>query len=155
MKLDFRKRIVLYLVLLMAVMLLLTGILLMTETFAGYNQLSLDRQDDHLKKMAHAIDDSMTWQLNNVQSDLEYAVGRRAFAEAEKQWLEQSSTERLEYRMEECLVNGNPLLSPCWLCMKTRSSFPRTAEKITAFCPEWRNIWCSAATAREKSIWRF
>ena len=110
MKLDFRKRIVLYLVLLMAVMLLLTGILLMTETFAGYNQLSLDRQDDHLKKMAHAIDDSMTWQLNNVQKDMEYVVGRRGFAEAERQWLEQSSTERLEYRMEECLVNGNPII---------------------------------------------
>ena len=110
MKLDFRKRIVLYLVLLMAVMLLLTGILLMTETFAGYNQLSLDRQDDRLKEMAYAIDDSMTWQLNNVQKDMEYVVGRRGFAEAERQWLEQSSTERLEYRMEECLVNGNPII---------------------------------------------
>lgn len=110
MKLDFRKRIVLYLVLLMAVMLLLTGILLMTETFAGYNQLSLDRQDDRLKELAHAIDDSMTWQLNNVQKDMEYVVGRRGFAEAERQWLEKSSTERLEYRMEECLVNGNPII---------------------------------------------
>ena len=96
MKLDFRKRIVLHAALLMAVLLMMAGVLLMVETFARYNQLALDRQDDHLKKMAHAIDDSMTWQLNNVQSDLEYAVGRRAFAEAEKQWLEQSSTERLE-----------------------------------------------------------
>ena len=110
MKLDFRKRIVLYLVLLMAVMLLLTGILLMTETFAGYNQLSLDRQDDRLKELAHAIDDSMTWQLNNVQKDMEYVVGRRGFAEAERQWLEKSSIERLENRMEECLVNGNPII---------------------------------------------
>ena len=110
MKLDFRKRIVLHAALLMAVLLMMAGVLLMVETFARYNQLALDRQDDHLKKMAHAIDDSMTWQLNNVQRDLEYAVGRRAFAEAEKQWLEQSSTERLEYRMEECLVNGNPII---------------------------------------------
>ncbi|MBR6524940.1 MAG: hypothetical protein IKT57_03105 [Clostridia bacterium] len=111
MKLIRKVRILSYIAFLCIFVLIAAGTYLMVNTFSEYNQLSLERQDVKLTEMVHATDVSIDWQLNNIGRDLEYVVKRRGFMQAEENWRESGAVEGLLYRMEESLINSNPIVT--------------------------------------------
>lgn len=93
-----------------AILLIITGVVMLADTFTHYNELSLQRQDTQLENTAVAADASMANQLNSYREELRYVIGRRGFLEAEKQWHETGDATELLNRMQENLIIQNPLI---------------------------------------------
>lgn len=110
MKQTGTKRRLFYSILIAAILLIITGVIMLADTFTHYNELSLQRQDAQLENMAIVADTSMTNQLNSYREELRYVIGRRGFLEAEKQWHETGDATDLLSRMQENLIIQNPLI---------------------------------------------
>ncbi len=99
-----------YIMLSIAALMIVIGSVVLANSFAYYNELSLTRQDHQLVEMAQAADESMATQLSLYRRDLGYVLDRRGFVEAEKQWLLTGDTQALLTRMQENLIAQNPLI---------------------------------------------
>lgn len=105
-----KSRLTLHLLLIISVALVITGVVILAKTFTQYNELSLDRQDQHLAELAQATDENMAMMLTNLQEDLRYVLSRRGFINAEAVWMESGDTADLLFRMQESLVAQHPLV---------------------------------------------
>jgi len=99
-----------YVVLSMAIVMIVIGAVVLANSFAHYNELSLARQDSQLVGMAQAADESMAAQLSIYRRDLGYVLGRRGFTEAENLWRLTGDSQALLSRMQENLIAQNPLI---------------------------------------------
>lgn len=105
-----RRNLAMYVALGAAMLLAITGALMLAQTFAYYNELSMQRQDERLQDMARAADESIAVQLNSIRADLAYTLERRGFVAAETQWAESGQTAEIVLRMQESPVIHNPLI---------------------------------------------
>ncbi len=101
LKLFRHKRLLTYGLLTAGILLIVIGSVLLAQTFRGYNELSLSRQDRQLEEMARTIDHNMASLLEGLQEDLIYVIGRRGFVEAEATWQQTGDAEELLSRMQE------------------------------------------------------
>ncbi len=99
-----------YLLLAAAMIMVISGVAVMSQTFAHYNALSLARQDDQLEEMARTVDESLAMLITDLREDLNYVLNRRGFEQAEQQWIESGDTENILFRMNENLVMQSPLI---------------------------------------------
>lgn len=104
------RRLIPHLLLVAALIMVVGGVLVMTQTFTHYNELSLQRQDDQLEEMARTVDESISMLIGDLREDLDYVLNRRGLEQAEKTWLESSDTEDILFRMNENLVMQSPLI---------------------------------------------
>lgn len=93
-----------------ALLMVITGVMVMSQTFAYYNELSLARQDRQLEETARTVDESMTMLMTDLREDLCYVLERRGFLQAQQSWLEGGDTEDMLFRMNENLVMQSPLI---------------------------------------------
>jgi len=93
-----------------ALLMVITGVMVMSQTFAYYNELSLARQDGQLEETARTVDESMTMLMTDLREDLCYVLERRGFLQAQQGWLEGGDTEDMLFRMNENLVMQSPLI---------------------------------------------
>lgn len=99
-----------YLLVTAAVLMACISVTVLMRTFNQYSELSLQRQDSQLEKMAEAADITMANHLNSFREELRYVIGRRGFMEAERSWYEEGETDDLLGRMQENLISSNPLV---------------------------------------------
>lgn len=99
-----------YLLVTAAVLLAFISVTVLMRTFNQYYELSLQRQDSQLEKIAQAADVTMANHLRSFREELRYVITRRGFMEAERSWYEESETDDLLGRMQENLISSNPLI---------------------------------------------
>ena len=110
MKLGKNKRMMTWLLMGVSIFLVISGILLLLQSFTHYNALSLQRQDDQLRDMAKAADEYIELQLKVFHDNLSYVVKRRGFTQAESKWKETGDSSDLLIRMQENLVTEHPFI---------------------------------------------
>ena len=93
-----------------ALILVISGVLMLAQTFTHYNELFLQRQDRQLQDMVQAADENIAITINNLQEDFDYILQRRGFMLAESEWTETGETEDLLFRMQENLIAQHPLI---------------------------------------------
>jgi len=104
-----KSRSLLWILLTAAVLLIVSGFVMLMQTFTRYNELSLRRQDVQLQEMVSAADHYISIQLKNFRADLDYVLERRGFIQAEALWKETGETDQLLFRMQENLISQDPL----------------------------------------------
>lgn len=103
-------------------MLILTGILLIGDTFAVYGEEFLNNQDEQLRHVAGRVDKNIDSLLERCGMNLAYVTKRRGFLEAEEAWQKTGETEALLYRMKENIF-GYDRLVPVMLALKGEEVF--------------------------------
>ena len=134
MKLRKKKWIMAWILLGISILLVISGILLLLQSFTHYNDLSLRRQDDQLRDMALAADESIDLQLKTFHDNLSYVVKRRGFSQAEAKWAESGESADLLIRMQENLAAENPLIHAI-LALKNDDVFLSTNGKTNYYFP--------------------
>lgn len=93
-----------------ALLLMLSGIVMVLRVFTQYGDVMLAQQDDQLYDLVYSAKRSLLGQVERCRTDLEYVTGRRGFLEAEELWRNGGGTDELLYRMQENLLGQNPLI---------------------------------------------
>ena len=104
------RRWLVYLLVTAAVLMACISVTVLMRTFNQYYELSLQRQDSQLEKIAQAADVTMANHLRSFREELRYVITRRGFMEAERSWYEEGETDDLLGRMQENLISSNPLI---------------------------------------------
>lgn len=134
MKLQKKRRRSILILLAVSVLLVISGVLLLLQAFAHYNDLSLQRQDRQLRNMALAADENIDVQLNNFHDNLSYVINRRGFSQAEAVWVEAGESGDLLIRMQENLVTQHSLVH-AMLAMQNGEIFLSTNGKTDYYFP--------------------
>ena len=93
----------------LGLLLVVTGLVMLSRVFSQYNALLSASQDEQLYYLARAIDRNMDNILDNCREDFKYVINRRGFLEAEHAWQEGGDAEKLKVRMQENLITQNDL----------------------------------------------
>ena len=69
MKIKGNQRLLTYLLLSAALLMVIIGVMVMSQTFAYYNELSLARQDGLLEETVRTVDESMTMLMTDLREN--------------------------------------------------------------------------------------
>lgn len=105
-----RRRLALPALLGIAILLVITGMVLLLQSFSVYLGLMSDSQDGQLLNWARVIDKNISLQLETYMSELDYATSRRGFQTSEHEWLTTGDASGLLMRMEENLISQDELI---------------------------------------------
>lgn len=121
-----------------ALILVISGVLMLAQTFTHYNELFLQRQDRQLQDMVQAADENIAITIHNLQEDFDYILQRRGFMLAESKWVESGETEDLLFRMQENLIAQHSLIK-AMLAIRNGEILLSTDGVMNYYFPSGRN----------------
>lgn len=94
---------------LLALVLVFTGIVMVLRVFRQYEELIIENEDRQLLGLAHSVDRSIASYLQQFSWELEHTVQRQEFMEAEGYYWENGAVENLAQQLKEMTLSEHPL----------------------------------------------